>query len=77
MLMKTMPESWPEREAVGSGVHVDEHHPSVRWHGPPTGARAITELETEMIAKGMTRKKSTEHSLGLCWWLFFLFLGIL
>lgn len=53
-----MPESCPE--AGGSGVLVDEQHPSVRWHGPPTGATAIIKLETEMIAKKMTKKRNTE-----------------
>lgn len=69
-----MPESLSRKaEAGGSGVLIDEQHSSVRRHGLPTEATAITKLETEMIAKGMTKKRNTEHRLNNVGDIFFYF----
>lgn len=67
MLVKTMPESWLEnlKQLVLGSMLMNN---ILQWDDMPTPPRAIeiTKLETEMIAKGITRKKNTEHSLGSC-----------
>lgn len=59
-----MPESWAKKaETVGSGALINGQQASVRWHEPSTGATASAMLETEIIAKGMTNKRTTEYGI--------------